>query len=414
VTRVERYLVGVLFLGMVLTSGMAGEITLAVNPTEVPTSLVLGSLWFLVLVTLSAWVVFLKPNVKILLMSNPFYWAALLLALVSILWSANPLWSIRSLAMLATTFLIATVLAVGLSRKLSYLLVHALFGFAIIASMVVAIVWPDIGVQSAGWRGLFGGRSWLGNAAALWAILWVAPALQRRDMRSILAAVLVIACAWWVLQQTGSASAKLSLVASLYVLLGLLLIDRGWLKLWQFLGFSIVVMIGLLFAQELIYSSLGRNMRWAGRTDVVWPALWPLMLERPWLGYGYDAWLHAEGVIDRLPERWARRALAGADVHHGLIRMQLDIGIIGVLLVIAMFTQFGMRIAKWLRTGQMNILRYTAAGLWVVIVVNQMTEPSIFMPVSLTVLLLVFTAYVTYADNQNLPWDHVKKKLERE
>lgn len=410
----QWYVPAAVFLGMILTSGMAGEITVALNPTEFPTSVILGSLWCLVLVTLGAWVTLCRPSLKGLLSSNPFYWAALALALLSILWSADPLWSIRGLAMLGTTFLIAAVLAVGVSRRAGYLLLHGLFGFAIIGSVLVALIWPDMGVQRAGWRGLFGGRSWLGNAAALWAILWIAPAFSRRDVRSALFATIAAVCAVWVLLKTGSASAKLSLFAGVYVLTGLVLIDRGWLRVWHFLVFTLVMLTVLLGLQEQIYQALGRNIRWAGRTDVVWPALWPLMLERPWLGYGYDAWLHAEGVVDRLPDRWAPKALAGADVHHGLIRMQLDIGVAGVLLVMAMFAQFGARIVRWLKTGQMNILRYTAVGLWAVIIVNQMTEPSIFMPVSLTVLLLVYTAYVTYEDNQFLPWDRVETSTPRE
>lgn len=154
----QNIIIAAVFVGMVLTSGMAGEITVHVNPTMIPTSYILGILWFLVLVVVLLALHHQRNTLDVLFKSNPFYWLALLLAITSLTWSANPVWSIRSLAMLFTTFCIAAVLAVYIKRETAYLMIHCLLGFAIVGSIAVAVFYPDMGVQRAGWRGLFGGR----------------------------------------------------------------------------------------------------------------------------------------------------------------------------------------------------------------------------------------------------------------
>jgi exopolysaccharide production protein ExoQ len=383
-------------IGFWLASGTAGPTLAAALGGRWPTFPVLALLWTAVAMTSAVLLIQWRVRPARVLGSNPAYWALLALAALSVLWSVDPLWTARNAAVLAGTFLVGVVFAVYFPGRHGLVLIQACLGALVLLAAAVALVLPDLGVQDdSAWRGLFAQKNWLGNAAALWVVILSALAAFGARRNQALGYTLLGVAGGWVLWQSASVSALLGCLSGVGIVVALRLTQGGWLKPWQVPVLGLLLISVLLYEYPRVVAVLGRDPLLTGRVDM-WRTLWPIMLDRPWLGYGYDAYLRAEGVPERLG-RWREFFLAGADTHNGFVRLQLDVGIVGVVLAVALFAQLGVRVAGWVRAREITVERGVAASLWWMILLHQLTEPSLFMPTGLPVLLLVYSALITTA-----------------
>jgi O-antigen ligase len=337
--------------------------------------------------------------------ANPFFWALLGLAALSVLWSVAPMVSAKHVAVLAVMFLIGVALARTVSLEAGVGVLQVAFATMVLVSALVAWYVPEIGIQKlpgAPWKGLFGQKNWLGNAAALWGVLCMALGLSSRRLSGWVLASAGIIIALLIMWKSDSVTSYFGFAAGALVLLALFAVQRNWLKAWQLAvlsGLGLLVVAG--FYTEL-FKLFGRNETLTGRWSM-WQTLWPIMLDRPLLGYGYDAYLHADGVAERLAGRWKNMLTGGGNVHNGFIRLQLDVGLVGVLLGVGMFVHLFWRLVGWIRRGEIDRPRYIAAGMWTVIFLHQIAEPSMFLPISLSVVLLVYTSLISYTPSEPRP-----------
>lgn len=354
------------------------------------------SIWLVIVLGLG-WAIF-EARVRLsgVVRANPFFWVLLGLAMVSVLWSVAPVVSAKHVVLLGIMFLIGTALAQTVSFAAGIGVLQVALATLVVGSALVAWYLPEIGIHAkwmgAPWKGLFGQKNWLGNAAALWGALCLALALSARSLSGVLGALAGIVVAVLVMWKSDSVTSYLGFAASVAVLLALFAVQRGWLKAWQLAVFSGVALLLVAVFYGELFRLFGRNETLTGRWSM-WQTLWPIMLDRPLLGYGYDAYLHADGVVERLG-RWKNTLAGGGNVHNGFIRLQLDIGLVGVLLGVGMFVQLFWRLVGWIRRHEIDRPRYIAAGMWTVIFLHQIAEPSMFLPISLSVVLLVYTSLI--------------------
>lgn len=337
--------------------------------------------------------------------ANPFFWALLVLAGLSVIWSVAPMFSAKRVVLLAVMFLIGAALARTVSFGTGVGVLQAALVTMVIGS--ASVVWsaPDIGlhgtIHTGSWKGLFGQKNWLGNAAALWGALCLALALSALRPSGVLVALAGIVVAVLVMWKSDSVTSYFGFAASVVVLLVLFSVQRGWLKAWQLAILSGTALLLLAVFYGELFRLFGRNETLTGRWSI-WQTLWPIMLDRPLLGYGYDAYLHADGVVERLG-KWKDMLAGGGNVHNGFIRLQVDVGLVGVLLGLGMFVHLFWRLVGWIRRREFDRPRYIAAGMWTVIFLHQIAEPSMFMPVSLSVVLLVYTSLISYSPSEPRP-----------
>jgi len=386
----------VALLGFWLASGTAGPTLAALLGGRWPTFPVFAALWAVVAIASAALLIRQRVRVGLVLRSNPAYWGLLALAALSVVWSVDPLWTARNAATLTGTFVVGVVFAACVPVRQGLVLIQAGLGTLVLLGAAVALFLPELGVQDdLAWRGLFAQKNWLGNAAALWVVIVSALAVFGESRTRVLTWVLCAALGGWVLWRSASVSALFGGLSGVGVVVALRLIQVGWLRPWQFPVIGLLLIGVVLFEYPRLVALFGRDPLLTGRVDM-WRTLWPIMLDQVWLGYGYDAYLRAEGVPERLG-RWREFFLAGADTHNGFVRVQLDVGIAGLALAVALFAHLAVRTVGWVRTRELSVERCVAASLWWVIFLHQLTEPSLFMPTGLSVLLLVYTALITTA-----------------
>ena len=390
----ERIVWPVAIVGFWLVTGTASITMDAVTQGRWSTFWIAAALWATLVCAIAVVLVWQRVRFVDALRAIPAYWALLALAALSIVWSAAPLWTAQRVATLAGVFAVGLFFATQFSPRRSLVLIQACLGAVVLLSAAVALATPDLGVQFDGaWRGVFGQKNWLGNAAAFWIVISCGMLLFSRSRPSVLFSAVCCLAGCWVLWQSASVSASVGTLAGVGLAVALRLVQAGWLRAWHLLVMALVVMSLVWLEFQRLVAVVGRDPHLTGRVDM-WQTLWPIMLDRPWLGYGYEAYLFADGIPERLGH-WREFFLSGAGAHNGFISIQLDVGLIGVMLAVLLFIQLGLRAACWVRDRAITRERCIAASLWLVILLHQLTEPSLLMPVTLTVFLLVYTATVT-------------------
>ena len=89
-------------------------------------------------------------------------------------------------------------------------------------------------------------------------------------------------------------------------------------------------------AKELL-SFLGKDLTLTGRVPL-WKVLSTFMLERPWLGYGFTAFMSDKSPI--LHIIWNAVGWEQFNAHNGWIQLHLDMGLIGFLVVVGILINF--------------------------------------------------------------------------
>jgi O-antigen ligase len=394
-----------LYLGLLAAAGVAITWIGRIQFGALSPSFVSRSIWLVIALGLG-WAVYdTRVRLPEVVRANPFFWALLGLAALSVLWSVAPMVSAKHVAVLAVMFLIGVALARTVSLEAGVGVLQVAFATMVLVSALVAWYVPEIGIHGrwvgAPWKGLFGQKNWLGNAAALWGILCLALALSSRRLSGVLGALAGIVVAVLVMWKSDSVTSYFGFAAGVAVLLALYSVQRGWFKAWHLAVLAGVALVLSAVLYTELFRLFGRNETLTGRWSM-WQTLWPIMLERPLLGYGYDAYLYADGVVEGLG-RWKNMLAGGGNVHNGFIRLQLDIGLVGVLLGVGMFVHLFWRLVGWIRRGEIDRPRYIAAGMWTVIFLHQIAEPSMFLPISLSVVLLVYTSLISYTPSEPRP-----------
>ncbi len=253
------------------------------------------------------------------------------LALLSMLWSAEPaLTAKRAFGLLGTSLIgyyIACRFRIG--DFLECLVLSTII--AAVLSLVAIIAFPQIGVmQSAyagAWSGIFGDKNRLAAAMVigiLGALLLARASGGRRRASYLLSAglfgVLLI-----------GSNSRTSLIVC-----GLLTVFSAFLTRKRRLAPPIIVaivlcvgaayMLLIAFGSDLqgLFGFLGRDSTLSGRTDI-WPFVINAISDRPMLGWGYEAFWLPEGPSQLyITSDWTPFYS-----HNGFLELSLNLGLIG-------------------------------------------------------------------------------------
>jgi exopolysaccharide production protein ExoQ len=256
------------------------------------------------------------------------------LAGFSTLWSAQPgLTLSRSISLLAPTALGVFIALRFSSTELVRLLAFAL-GIPAVLSAIVALVLPADGVSTieygSAWHGVYGNKNDFGRAMALGAAVFVLVALDGKRYRRV---------AW--LGLAGSlglvvlARAAASLVVSA-ALLSLIPLFRSLrlrftttVGVWTVSILLLAILVTLLASNaEPVFAVLGRDTTLTGRTQI-WAAVLASIFDRPWLGYGYNAfWQDWNGPSAAVLSSVGWET---PNSHNGFLELWLDLGLAGLV-----------------------------------------------------------------------------------
>src|SRR5580704_217696 len=256
------------------------------------------------------------------------------LAIVSAVWSDSSSTTLRRSFALVGTCLIALYFAVRFTiREQLKLLVWAC-GICVAFSLVFGLFhWGrSVDDLEGAWYGVYTQRNALGSMMALSVLLLLLWAKIQRASRWV--CWIFAAAAFTLIILSGS----LTSLIVFFVLLASFPMIR-FLRHSQKPGTVIVIatlcVVGIVLwsgaSWDTSAEAMGRDPSLTGRTEL-WATSALIGLDRPWLGYGYNAfWL---GIDGQSADVWKAVGWAAPNAHNGLLEIWLDLGTIGVAVAV--------------------------------------------------------------------------------
>ena len=303
-------------------------------------------------------------------------------------WSIDPAVTQRRVIAMAISSAFSIYLGIAFSgRHLPRMLMIACLIMGL-GSLVMVFAFPSIGVhqlENAGlWRGLWYEKNQMGLVMSAGAVA-AAACLASGDPRRLMPTITLAICALLVLA-TQSKTSLLCLMLGTGAVGGLWAMKRGGaafsiVALW----FGVVLTAGAAYVfitdPAMVLKALGKDPSLTGRTDI-WEALMREVAERPWTGFGYQAFWGRESVpaaFIRAETQWPVPS-----AHNGWIDLLIQLGWPGAITV-------GITVAL---ATIVTVFRIPGAG----------NREGFFAVGYLLVFLLLSLSESVLLSHANLPW----------
>jgi O-antigen ligase len=279
-------------------------------------------------------------------------WILLLafVAVASTVWSQHPLFTLRRSAVMLATTAFGIYFGSRFTVHEQLRLLAWTCALMILTSFFMAFCLPQYGVDhlysSGAWQGAFPQKNFLGRAMLLsvlvfyfarpvvaWWVRWVAIAgamcllvLSRSATGIVVLVVLVVALPLYRLVRH-----KLTFAIPVTMVAGFAAIGSGLL---------------LYTILPSLLAALQRDSTLTGRT-FLWHAMLVSIAKHPWLGYGFNAFWMSGGESSTVLSQisWVAK-----DPHNGFLGVTLDVGILGLSVLLAGYVVLWRRALGLVRT----------------------------------------------------------------
>jgi O-antigen ligase len=279
----------------------------------------------------------ITSSVNLMIRDRSFL-ALCILALVSSVWSQDPLLSLRwsIVLMLNTIFVFYLFYRFSFTQQLKLLLQvgWVCLGF----SLILSLAFPAYGVDHHGtadaWRGMYITK----NLCAM-ATLYMLPSalcLPTKGAISMSVRGVYVLLSAFLIYMSHSVSSQLALICLPLFLYVVRVIQKLTAKT-RALAVLIAIVVTCLLASvvaaysDVIVYALGRDPSLTGRTEI-WSAIFISIMRRPLLGYGYRAFW--TGYVGESTNANLFKGSVLNSAHNGLLEVWLGLGLVGVVLVV--------------------------------------------------------------------------------
>lgn len=261
------------------------------------------------------------------------YLVIVALCAASSLWSDYPFASVRRSVTLATClgFGLFCHLELGLAGTITRL--GRSMTLLCLASLLVWLAVPSVGSETllgyeGALRGVFSTKNETGTAVELATSYYIYLALrERRLVRPVIALALLLTCLVLVRSSTATSICLAMLVGGSIAYLW----RSRLIALLLFTMASLCVAFAALTFLDpaLPFELLGRDTNLTGRSPL-WQASIEVMAQRPWLGYGYSGFWHADSRM--VQQIWRMIGWEAPSAHNGYVDTMLQLGVAGLAL----------------------------------------------------------------------------------
>jgi O-antigen ligase len=297
-------------------------------------------------------------------MRDPFLWALVGIAATSFIWSDFPNLSQKSGVLLIQTTLYGLYLASRFSLREQVRIVAWALGIASVFSLLYSLALPGSAIDSDGlWRGPLIQKNIFARLMLVSGLSLFLVALNSRKYRYVIWTVFGITFALIVLAKSKTA---LIVFIALVILVPVYRMFQ-WSDSLAIPFFSIMILVGASVATWFVTNwepflySIGKEPTLTGRTEI-WGAVIDKIWERPWLGYGYNAFWENAGVGQKAVFQVIFLNISQA--HNGYINLGADLGLLGLLFFVLSLLTAYIRAINWARLGK------TSEDLWPIIYIS--------------------------------------------
>ena len=279
------------------------------------------------------------------LSANKFLSVLFVLPLLSTAWSYTPEISLKQGVVMLGTSLFGLYFGSRYSIPDQLLLLARALAFIIILSVLTVVLLPDYGVSHGvhfgNWRGVFTHKNHFGRFMALSVFVFLM--LSRSGNRiAFKRARMWFGISLLLVLLSGSETA----IAATFIVLGLspfLKVLRRPMK--QLVGFGASALAVMLFSAPILLRQVGTVLKLLGRDATMsgriflWMGLGFRVLQRPWLGYGFEGFW----TSDLVRPVWLLIGWTPGHAHDGFLELCLDLGIFGCAIFLGGFAVVAVR-----------------------------------------------------------------------
>ena len=289
----------------------------------------------------------------IYLISQDFWLLVLVsIAVFSVAWSVAPGSTLPSIRGLIRLSLYGVYLAARYSLSEQMTLIGVVCLLSGLFSILIAVGNPTQGTQvlqgQTVWKGIFPHKNFLSRVMTMSSLLFLNFATDRSQQRNKLFVWtgLIVSIFLVLLTQSKTALSALSIT---YCLSIFYVVSRQKFRIKAAL-FAIVILIvsliGLLIfgnIEYIVIDLLGKNLEFNGRLPL-WQLGLDKALERPWLGYGYDAFWNSDESIYVINNSWGKsfanhNTSSNFNIHNGYLELFISLGFIGTFVYLLCFVR---------------------------------------------------------------------------
>lgn len=265
---------------------------------------------------------------------DPFLILTILIAILSIFWTVNLTTTSEGIRGMVRTFIFAAYIAARYTLKdqmklwawvLSIILVGSSFTILFMRGYAVA--------KEGGWQGIMPYKNFLGYTMSLAVVLFMNYLITSKGTKKWFGCVGVINAIALVILARSSAS----LISVLVLVLGMPLYKV--VKQYYKLRVIIVAITSMIFAaitilvianmDTILVDILGEGLSFNGRTPI-WELAIGKGLEKPWLGFGFNAFWNSEAGRFVMVNTWSGLREDGFNTHNAFLEQFLSLGFIGL------------------------------------------------------------------------------------
>ena len=260
------------------------------------------------------------------------------LTAISALWSQFPIVSLMWAPIAAFNVLFAFYLYRRFSPEQQMQLLLGLGWLCLFLNLTLSIFFPQYGIDyevaKPAWRGMCSTKNLCSMVTSF--LLPAAFYLPARSVLIKISRVIYVALSLLLVFMTHSATGMIGLAFLFVYLIAMRMIKRmnyrdRSIALVAMATTALVLVVTILTASKQILLLLNRDPTLTGRTEI-WASIMPAILQHPLLGYGYQAfWRGYEGASANiaLSNGWAV-----SSAHNSFLQVALDLGLVGVGLVV--------------------------------------------------------------------------------
>lgn len=295
---------------------------------------------------------------------EPLLLSLIIYTCLSFLWAADPLLTGRRVIIFGATTFVGVYLASRFSLYQLFRLSGIALGLAGFISLITVVLFPEIGLwedgRGVGIKGVFGNKNILGRALSLGATISFFWALDKwSENRRFWIGTFCLLAILVFFSESQTSIVALTVVVLLVPLLRLL---RSPGKL--LIPSLILIGVTMLVVGLLVYSNWGSLLALLGRDETlssrlsIWYATVVMILDEPWLGYGYGAdWLNEVSSFGYLFIQYFSEWEPG-HAHSGILQVGFELGAVGLFLVVGHLVQFASKSIRWIRLQSRSYAAY--------------------------------------------------------
>jgi exopolysaccharide production protein ExoQ len=370
---------------------------------------------FVILILLAVWILVSRSfRWSMFVSRNSALTAFLAFALLSVFWSDFPMVALkRWLRDLGNYLVILVILSDRCPMKAVTTVLRRLCFVLISLSVVLIKYYPEIGRGYDTWTGaavycgvttskyllavicLISGIYFFWDTVTRWP-----NRKERRTRWVIYVNVLFIAMTLWVLNLANGATSKVCLVVGCLVITAAnsRVIKRSPGLLKWLIPLAVCLSFVLVFGIDMkadIATAVGRDPTFTDRT-LLWSYLLSMKID-PFVGTGYESfWLGP-----RLEQLWVAFAFKPNQAHNGFLEIYLELGLIGVVLLVAFLAASYWTICKKPFAAPTSFASLSLA-LWAVVAICNITTAAFFKSDLLWLTFLLGTLDVPGREQRDL------------